>query len=161
MTATRSVSTVGASLILAMTLLLAMALQASDTQSFSVGRGFGLVYDPAKEVTVEGTVEEVVTHPAAGSAVGIHLLVLSEGKIVDAHLGPYLSAANREALVAGQPVQIIGVSANSHGQNLFLARQLIIGERQVAIRNERGFLLRPVQRRAAQASRPVVNGGAQ
>jgi hypothetical protein len=150
-----------ASLIVAITLLLAIASQASDTQSSDSGKGFGVAYDSTKEVTIEGTIQEIVTHPAPGSAAGIHLLVLSEGKIVDAHLGPFLSAENREALDSGLPVRIIGVTENVRGQNLLLARQLIIGERRVTIRNERGFLVRPVARRAAQLSKTAANGGAQ
>jgi hypothetical protein len=153
--------TARASLIVTTILLLVIALQGSDTQFSNSGKGFGLAYDSAKEITVEGSIQEVVTHPAPGSAVGIHLLVLSEGKTVDAHLGPFLSAENREGLVLGQPVRIIGVSENAGGQNLFLARLLIIGERQVTIRNERGFLVRPVTRRSTQINKSAANGGAQ
>jgi hypothetical protein len=161
MTTIRIRRTAGALLTLAAWFLLAGALQASDPQSSDVGKGFGFAYDPAKEVTVEGTVQEVVTHPVSGSAVGIHLLVSSEGKTIDAHLGPFLSPENREALVLGEAVQIVGVKADLHGQNVFLVRQLVIGERQVTIRNQRGFLVRPVSRRATQTSKPSVNGGAQ
>jgi hypothetical protein len=161
MSALRISKTARATLIVASNLLLVIALQASDTQSSEGGKGFGLAYDSAKEITVEGSIEEVVTHPAPGSAVGIHLLVSSDGNVLDAHLGPFLSAENREALVTGQPVRIIGVSEKADGQNLFLARLLIIGERQVTIRNERGFLVRPVVRRTTQVSKPAVNGGAQ
>jgi hypothetical protein len=160
MNASRTCRSARALLTFATSLLLAVALQASDTQTSDVGKGFAFAYDSAKEITVEGTVQEVVTHPAPGSAVGIHLLISSEGKIVDAHLGPFVSAQNREALVLGQPVQIVGVSANVHGQDVILARQLIIGERQVTVRNQRGFLVRPVVRRA-QMSKPAVNGGGQ
>lgn len=150
-----------ASLILAITLLFATALQASDTQISAVGKGFAFAYDPAQEITVEGTVQEVITHPTPGSAVGIHLLISSEGKTIDAHLGPFLSAENREALTLGAPVKVVGVNAPQHGQVLFLARQLTIGERNVTIRNQRGFLIREVPQRRAQISKPVVTGGAQ
>lgn len=160
MTATRTCRSARALVILATGILLAVALQASDAQS-SAGQGFAFAYDSAKEITVAGNVREVVTHPAPGSAVGIHLLISSDGKIIDAHLGPFLSAANREALALGQPVEVVGVNANIHGQDLILARQLTIGERQVTIRNQRGFLVRPVVRRATQTSTPAVNGGVQ
>jgi len=161
MTGTRINKTARASVILATTLLLAIALRASDTQSSEIGKGFGFVYDSAKEMTVEGNVQEIITHPAAGSAVGIHLLISSEGKTIDAHLGPFLSTENREALTLGAPVQVVGVNAQQHGQNLFLARQLVIGERKITIRNQRGFLVREVPERKTQISKPVVNGGAQ
>jgi len=161
MTATWMCRTARASLILAITFLFATFLQASDTQSSAVGKGFAFTYDPAQEITVEGTVQAIITHPASGGAVGIHLLISSEGKIVDAHLGPYLSNENREALTLGAPVQVVGVKAQQRGQSLLLARQLVLGERKITIRNQRGFLVREVPQRRAQMSKPVVNGGAQ
>jgi len=161
MTGTRTNKTARASVILATTLLLAIALRASDTQSSEMGKGFGFVYDSAKEMTVEGKVQEIITHPAGGSAVGIHLLISSEGKTIDAHLGPFLAPENREALALGEAVKMVGVNASHQGQNLFLVRQLTIGERQVIIRNQRGFLVREVPERKAPIGKPVVNGGAQ
>jgi len=161
MTATQICKTARAALILAIALLFALALQASDTQSSDVGKGFAFVYDPSQETTVEGTVQEIITHPASGSAVGIHLLVSSDGKTIDAHLGPFLSTENREALVLGEAVKIVGVNASHQGQKLFLVRQLTVGERQVIIRNQRGFLVREVPQRRAQINKTAVNGGAQ
>ena len=150
-----------ASLILAIAFSLPIIAQASETQTSSAGKGFGFAYDRAQEITLVGAVEQIVTHPAPGSAVGLHLLVSSEGKTMDVHLGPYLSPENREALFAGESVQVVGVIENAHGQDLFLARELIIGERKITIRNERGFLVRPPTRRANETSKQAANGGVQ
>ena len=49
-------------------------------------------------------------------------------------------------------MQVVGVRENVHGKNVLLARQLIYGGRQVTVRNERGFLVRP-------ASHPEVHYG--
>jgi hypothetical protein len=154
-------TTARASILLMAAILLAIGAQAaSDTESSDVGKGFG-TYDSAQEITVVGTVQEVVDHPAPGSAVGLHLLISTEGKTVDAHLGPFVSRENREALALGQSVEIVGANVNVHGQNVLLARQLVIAGHSVTIRNERGFLVREVHRRATQISKPAANGGAQ
>ena len=113
----------------------------ASEESSSVGRGFGFVYDPTHEVTLVGTVQEFVTQHVAGSPVGLHVLVSTSGKTVDAHIGPLLSKQVQETLQVGELVQVVGVRENVHGKNVLLARQLIYGGRQVTVRNERGFLV--------------------
>lgn len=128
-------------------------LSASASQgSSSAGRGFGFIYDPAREVTLVGTVQEFVTQHVAGSPMGLHILISTSGKTVDAHIGPVLSKQLQETLHVGELVQVVGVRENAHGKNFLLARQLIYGGRQVTVRNERGFLVSP-------ASHPEVIQG--
>jgi hypothetical protein len=144
-------------------MLLAMAAaSATPPPSSSSGEGSALAFDKTKEITVVGTVERLVTHPASGGPAGFHLFVSTSGKTVDAHLGPFLSKQNQEALAVGQSVQIIGVGTNFHGKDVLLARQLIFAGRLVTVRNERGFFVREhPARRTTRDSTPAVNGGAQ
>jgi hypothetical protein len=121
-------------------------------ESSTAGQGFGFTYDPAREVTLVGTVKEFVTQHVAGSPVGLHVLISASGKTVDAHIGPVLSKQVQETLHVGELVQVVGVRENAHGKNFLLARQLIYGGRQVTVRNERGFFVRP-------ASHPEVLHG--
>jgi len=137
-------------------LLAAVAAQATAAKAPSVGRGFGFAYDPAHEVTLVGTVQELVTHPAHGNPPGLHVLVSSSGKLVDAHLGPFLSKENQQSLHTGQLVQIIGVHEQVHGRDILLARQLVFAGRQVTVRNERGFLVRG---RSGLGPRKIVRNG--
>ncbi len=159
----RNSNIVRISLWLLAAMLLALAAEAATpSQSSSAGGGSGLSYDQAKEIAVVGTVERLVTHPASGGPAGFHLFVTAAGKTVDAHLGPFLSKRNQEALVAGQSVQIVGISSSIHGKDVLLARQLIFGGRLVTVRNERGFFVREhPARRATGESKPAANGGAQ
>jgi len=136
--------------------------QGTASSESAVGRGLGFAYEPAKEITVVGTIQGFVSPPALVSPLGLHLLISTGGKVVDAHLGPYLSSEDREALPAGQLVQIIGVNETVHGKKVLLARELIFNGRLVTIRNERGFLVRnsgPSHKR--RDSRAAGNGGAQ
>ncbi len=144
-------------------MLLTLAAEATTpSQSSSVGGGSGLAYDQTKEVSLVGTVERLVAHPVSGGPGGLHLLISTSGKIVDAHLGPFLSKQNQEALAAGQPVQIVGVSTSIQGRDVLLVRQLIFAGRLVTVRNERGALVREhPARRITRDSKPAVNGGAQ
>jgi len=146
--AVRALACVAACMFLA---VLSAHASASKEPS-AVGRGFGFVYDPAREVTLVGTVQEFVTHHVAGSPMGLHVLISTSGKTVDAHIGSVLSKQVRETLQVGELVQVIGVHENVHGKDVLLARQLIYSGRQVTVRNERGFFVRT-------ASHPEVHYG--
>lgn len=119
-------------------------------------------YDKAHEITLNGTIDSVVT--ATQGAFGLHLIVTSSQGTVDAHLGPYVSRTNQEALHSGLPVQIVGSMATFQGKEYLLARQVTFSGRQVNVRSDNGFLLlgggasRP-HHSAAQTAQ-ASNGGA-
>lgn len=115
-------------------------------------------YDKAHEVTLTGTIEEVVAKPAPGSPIGLHLLVETSSGVVDTHLGPYLAKEVKDALQTGTTVQIVGAMITAHGKDFLLARQLIFSGRLVTVRNANGFLL---QAHATKGSQSEGNGGAQ
>jgi len=122
--------------------ILAVPLGAQLAPEPRATRAVGPVYDAAHEITLNGTIQEVVTKRVAGSPVGMHLLVAGPEGVVDAHVGPYLTKDTQEALHAGLPVQIVGAVEQLHGKSILLARQLIFGGRTVTVRNENGFLVR-------------------
>ena len=122
--------------------ILAVPLGAQLAPETRATRAVGPVYDAAHEITLNGTIQEVVTKRTAGSPVGMHLLVAGPEGVVDAHVGPYLTKDTQEALHAGLPVQIVGAVEQLHGKSILLARQLIFGGRTVTVRNENGFLVR-------------------
>jgi len=134
-------------------LLAALSAHASASEEApSAGRGFGFVYDPAREVTLVGTVKEFVTHHKAGSPMGLHVLIFASGQTVDAHIGSVFSKQIQETLHVGELVQVVGVRENVHGKDVLLVRQLIYAGRQVTVRNERGFLV-------GTGSQPEVHEG--
>jgi len=125
--------------LLALTLVSAIGVQAAFAES-AAPRGLSFTYDPAREISSVGTVMGFVAQPAGGP-VGVYLLVSVSGTIVDAHLGPYFSKANQQALRGGQLVQVVGVRESSRGGGVLLVRQLVFQGRLVTVRNERGFLI--------------------
>jgi hypothetical protein len=100
-------------------------------------------YDKAHEITFNGTISQVVSHPAKGSLpLGTHMMVASDGTMRDVHLGPFLSKeVTKNVLRPDQAVQIVGMNMTLHGKSVVLARQVITGGRVITVRNEHGMLV--------------------
>jgi hypothetical protein len=121
---------------------LAVPLVAQPAPEARTQRPASFGYDKAHEITLNGTIQEVISKRIAGSPVGMHLLVAGSQGMVDAHLGPYLTKDTQEVLRTGEPVQIVGAMQELHGKDYLLARQLIVGGRTIVVRSEHGFLVR-------------------
>ncbi|MDR3722696.1 MAG: hypothetical protein P4L00_13950, partial [Candidatus Acidoferrales bacterium] len=66
-------------------------------------------YDVSKEVTLEGTVQDVVMKPAAGSIIGAHLMIATAQGAVDAHVGNLIfSGKDGVSFSSGQAVKLTG-----------------------------------------------------
>jgi hypothetical protein len=152
-----SLRAIAALVLITLLAILALPLGAQPPASASTH------YDKAHEITLNGTIDSVFT--VTQGAFGLHLIVTSSAGTVDAHLGPYVSRANQEALHSGLPVQIIGSMATFQGKEYLLARQVIFSGRQVNVRSDNGFLLlgggnpHP-HHAAAKTSQAESNGGA-
>jgi hypothetical protein len=123
-------------------------------QSMSVSRpaqGFGPAYDSAHEITLNGTIQEVVVRQIPGSPPGTHVLVAGPEGVVDAHAGPFLSKETKDALQAGTPIEIVGATTRLNDKSYLLARQLIIGGRTITVRSKHGFLLHEYLVRATRS----------
>lgn len=119
-------------------------------------------YDRTHEITLNGTIQRLVTKSAPGSPVGLHLLVDGANGTTDAHLGPYLNKETQQLLRAGTPVQIIGSIETAHGKSYLLARQLIFSGRLVTVRTTNGFLMTSEAPPLNKAEKMAItgNGGA-
>jgi hypothetical protein len=100
-----------------------------------------LAYDPAHELALDGTVQEVVSQHEIGSPAGLHLIVSGETGTVDAHLGPFMTQETREALHMGLPVHVVGEMKEFHGKPIMLARLITFGGRTVIVRSPHGALV--------------------
>lgn len=143
----------------------ALPLSAQPVRTSRPAPGKIVAYDATHEVTVNGTVQQVVTKHIAGSPAGMHLLVSGATGTVDAHVGPFLSKSMQQALHAGLPLQVVGsMETVRGGKQYLLARQLVYGGQTVTVRNTNGFLLRPAQSSASPRQQRIVrsrlSGGA-
>jgi len=125
------------------TIVIPLGARAASVSPVHPAHGFGPVYDAAHEITLSGTIQEVVTKRTVGSPAGMHLMIVGSKGLVDAHVGPFLSKQTKAALVAGAPVRIVGANTTLHGKSYLLARQLTIGENTVTVRSTRGIMMLP------------------
>jgi hypothetical protein len=123
------------------TVIIIVPLGAHAASVTHPGHGFGPAYDATHEITLEGTIQQVVTKHTLGSPVGMHLMVSGPNGLVDAHVGAFLSKETKAALVAGMPVKIVGAKAMLHGKSYLLARELTVGENTVTIRSAHGLII--------------------
>jgi hypothetical protein len=138
--------------LIAVLFLIAGSLLVAQTSTVTAGRqGLGPVYDAAHEITLEGTIQQVVTQHVVGTPVGWHVMIAGPQGLVDAHLGPFLSDQTKSALRSGAPVQILGAMLSLNGKDFLLAREVTVGGRTVIVRSERGL---PVHERLPGESRP-------
>jgi hypothetical protein len=140
----------------------AVPLGAQPASETRVGHGFGVVYDAEHEITLSGSVQEVVTRHMPGRPAGMHLMVAGPQGLVDAHVGPFLSREMKDALHTGTPVQLVGAMASLHGRNYLMVRELNVGGTKVIVRSEHGFLVRSQSSnpKSKETAKIESNGGA-
>jgi hypothetical protein len=107
----------------------------SATQSDAVSAG--------DRLAATATIQEVVSTHALGSPRGTRLILAGPQGLLDASVGPYLATDVQQTLAVGQSVTVDGVISTFNGHDFLLVRQLTVGDRQITIRNERGFLVHP------------------
>ncbi len=104
--------------------------------------GWNSVNSSAGEITVLGTIRQVVSDHVAGSPLGVHILIDGPLGSFDASLGSSLPNDVMEALSDGGRVQITGSVRSVNGKDYLMARQLKVGDHVVIIRNSNGFPVR-------------------
>jgi hypothetical protein len=119
-------------------------------------------YNVARELALDGTVQEVVSQREIGSPAGLHLILTGGIGRVDAHLGPFLTEETREALHLGLPIHVVGEMKDFHGRPILLARLISFGGRTVIVRNTHGALIQYASHPTIASPRTVesANGGA-
>jgi len=121
------------------------------------------VKSATNEITVAGIIKQVPSEHIFGSPAGLHMVVSSALGILDVSVGPHLTDDVRQTLSTGQQIQVVGVVRAINGRNYLLARQLVLADRQVTIRNENGFLVHPQSRSGNRPlpSQSELKGGVQ
>jgi hypothetical protein len=110
---------------------------------------------PAKDITMAGTVQQLITTHPSGTPVGLQLVVDGPQGSFTASLGPNLSREVQQSLTEGAPVQISGQMQTFNGQQYLLARKITVTGKQIVVRNDNGFLVH-----TSQGARTSVNNAA-
>jgi hypothetical protein len=111
-----------------------------------------LGYAVSDEVTLTGTVTNVLTKSLPGMIVGSHLLLATPDGPVDASLGRFgLIGDGALSVAAGQQIEATGVMKTIQGRSFLLVRTVKVSSGEVyIIRTEHGFPVSPRARRRAE-----------
>ncbi|MFZ0634722.1 MAG: hypothetical protein WA755_01220 [Candidatus Acidiferrales bacterium] len=117
-------------------------------------------YDASREVTLTGTVINVVAKASPGLPTGARMLLATAHGDVYAHLGDFaLKGPNSLSLTSGQSVKVVGVMISVKSKQVFLVRTILSGDRSYTIRNSHGFLVPPsVHAGGAETTSPARGG---
>jgi hypothetical protein len=94
-------------------------------------------YDPATEVTVKGSIEEVKQQTGMP---GTHLILKTDKESLDVRLGPsaFLTAHKFE-IAKGDQIEVTGSKVKLAGLDVILAREVKKGDTILTLRNAQGI----------------------
>jgi hypothetical protein len=98
-------------------------------------------WQAADEITFGGAIGNVVSKSPAGAPSGLNLLMTGTKSDLYVNLGPNLHSDIRQSLSSGQAIQVVGIVRSFGGRNYLLARQLVVGNQTIDIRNSNGALV--------------------
>jgi hypothetical protein len=98
------------------------------------------IYNPANEVTVKGTVEEVKTITGRRGWNGTHLALKTADRTFDVHLGPASFLKKKAFNVAkGDQIEVTGATAEFGGSDALIAREVKKGSETLVLRDAQGI----------------------
>jgi len=110
-------------------------------------RTAGPYYDISKEVTLHGTVSDVLKKPAKGMIAGSHLLITTGVGPLDASLGRFgLQGRGALSVEKGTQVEVTGVMKTLRGKQVFIARTVTVSGHSYTMRNQHGISMSPQAR---------------
>jgi hypothetical protein len=107
------------------------------------GSGDDPAYSAAAETTLSGTIDQVKTQDAICHST-THIVVKTKEGTIEVVLGPtrFLSNQNFE-LKTGDPVQVVGAKTNAPYGEVFVARQVKSGGKDLTFRDAQGVPVWP------------------
>jgi hypothetical protein len=97
-------------------------------------------YNPATEVTVQGTVEEVTQVTRGRGWGGTHLTLKTAGGTLDVHLGPSrFLQANKFEVSKGDHIKVLGSKVQYQGHDALIAREVTKGDQKLTLRDAQGI----------------------
>lgn len=114
------------------------------TAVLAQGRGPGQgvpLYDPKTEVTLTGSVNDVLQQPCcSGRRTGTHLVIQTQSETVEVSLGPTSYVEQKGfSFTKGDQVEVIGSRVKLSGKDAIIARQVTKDKQTLTLRNAQGF----------------------
>lgn len=100
----------------------------------------GPAYDASTEITLKGSVEDVIQATGRMNFSGTHLTLKAESGTFDVRLGPssYLAAQKFE-LAKGDQIEVTGSKVKFGSQEVILAREVKKGDKTLTLRDANGI----------------------
>lgn len=96
-------------------------------------------YDPANEVSIHGTVDEVLTVQPRYLP-GIHLRVKTDGKLFEVRLGPsWFLEQQHFAFSKGDQIDVTDAATPDKNGQVVIAREVKRGDRILVLRDPKGY----------------------
>jgi hypothetical protein len=130
--------------------------QVSDTSQPSATRFVGWDTN-APDVTLTAIIQQTVANNDAGAPAGFRLILATPQGPLNVSVGNYLPREVRQALAVGKQVCVTGKVESANGKAYLFAKQLLIDDQQITIRNDHGSLVRTRQH-ARTSSQSMQNG---
>jgi len=116
------------------------------------GMGPGMRYDKTQEVTLKGTIEDVVQRTGmgrmAGGSTGTHLMLKTETETIEVFVGPTRWLEQQKVtFTKGEAIEVTGAHTMFGQTAGLIAREITMGEKTVTLRNADGI---PVWSRRGQ-----------
>jgi hypothetical protein len=107
------------------------------------GKGQGPGYNRAAEVTLNGTIDDIKTIDAMCHT-GTHLILKTDKGNTEVGLGPskFLDDQKFE-LKRGDQIQVVGAKSNTRNGEMFVARQITSGGKNLTLRDSQGVPVWP------------------
>jgi hypothetical protein len=129
-------------------------LAAAQQKTPSVRAG----YSQARELTLLGTISDIVENSPTGP-MGTHLLLQTSAGPIDVHIGSSkFLAQNDLALRVSDNIRVIGESFSIGSNTVFFARIVQSGSKAIAVRSAKGAPLWPAGKRVQAAAMSAPKG---
>ncbi len=118
--------------------LLAIFAIAAVAQGPGYGRNSPM-YDPKTEVTMTGTVDDILQRNCMGKQNGVHLLLKSESENVEVCVGPASFVQQKGfSFSKGDQLEVIGSRTKVRGKDVVIARQITKANQTLTLRDAQG-----------------------
>ena len=99
-------------------------------------------YDPSTEITVKGTVQDVVHPTGKTNNAGTHLTLKSDQGTFDIHVGPSAYISSQQfTFTKGDEIEVVGSKTTVDGKEALRARQITKDGKVLTLRDKQGLPL--------------------
>jgi hypothetical protein len=105
-------------------------------------------YDPSKEITVKGTVEDVQQLQGRHGWNGTHLVLKTDAENLEVHAGPSSYLAEKQfSFTKGDEIEVVGSKVKLGTKDVLIAREITKDGNKLVLRNAQGIPMWPRGRR--------------